>query len=77
MSNNKKNVVVRLYGVTLAEPLYRTHPFGHGCEPFLGGIPVQYVDYFLEDIISLAVAQNKFSDLFNFAKAKEKELNGI
>jgi hypothetical protein len=75
MPNANNKSIVRLYGITLASPEFRTQPYGHGSEPFLGGDRAQYVDYFIEHIIKMSVAQNKFNDLYNACREQYKLLN--
>ena len=61
MANADKNKLIRIYGVTLAGKKYRTKPYGHGAESLnIKGkeVPVEYVDYFIDDLIVLIKHQN-------------------
>ena len=52
MANANRSNLIRIYGVTLAEKQGRIRPYGHGMEKFEEHL-IQYVDYFIEDLIAL------------------------
>ena len=60
MANADKSNLIRIYGVTLANADARTRPCGHGRTKLDEIIPdvekgvwVEYVDYFIEDLVAL------------------------
>jgi len=60
MGNIDNRKIMRIYGVTLAEK--QTRPYGHGLDKLkIDGeeVLVQYVDYFIEDLIALIKNQKK------------------
>ena len=59
MANANKNKLIKIYGVTLAEK--GTREYGHGMDKIkIDGeeVFVEYVDYFIDDLISLIKQQD-------------------
>ncbi len=59
MANADKNKLIRIYGVTLAEK--GTREYGHGMDKIKiddKEVFVEYVDYFIDDLISLIKQQD-------------------
>jgi len=65
MANVPEQNLIRIYGVTLADINGRIRAYGHGRTKFKSDdnkgidIFVDYVDYFIEDLISLIKQQGK------------------
>jgi len=57
MGNINKGKIIRIYGVTLAKEGGRTRSYGHG-RTKIDDVFVDYVDYFIDDLISLIKQQN-------------------
>jgi len=70
---NKKTI--RIYGITLPEPEFRTLPYGHGKESFKGQVECKYVDIPIEEIIGSARFCNKFNELYNSCRTTNLEIN--
>lgn len=79
MANADKRGLIRIYGVTLASIDARTRPYGHGRTKLDEIIPdvvekdvwVEYVDYFIEDLIALIKNQKLEKE---FAKKMSNEI---
>ena len=74
MANADKNKLIRIYGVTLPESKFRVKPYGHGMtELEIDGdkIFVEYVDYFIDDLISLIKKQDLEKKFLEGLKEKE------
>ena len=70
-ANNKK--LIKIYGVTLANKECRTRAYGHGSEKIeidSGEIFVDYVDYFIDDLVVLI--KNQELEKQFIAKLSEK-----
>ena len=59
MANINRNKIIKLYVL---------RPYGHGAEEYKGEKMVKYVDYFLEDLATMIVEQEKERDLNDWLK---------
>lgn len=62
MGNINKNKIIKIFGVTLPKPQYRTRGYGHGCEGIFINkklTHIEYVDYLIDDLIVLIKQQKK------------------
>ena len=70
-----KKPTIRIYGVKLADPEFRTAQFETGAERFKGTEPVQFTDIPIEEIIGSARFGNKFNELFNACRNTNLDIN--
>ena len=60
MGNADNSKLIRIFGVTLADTKFIVRPYGHGLNDFEVDnkkVRVQYVDYFIEDLVALIKQQ--------------------
>ena len=74
MANADKSKIIRIYGVTLADSNARTRPYGHGMDK-IDGVSVQYVDYFIDDLIS-SIKNQKLQKIIKKLLDEEDLQNG-
>ena len=75
MSKTNLPPTIRIYGVKLADIEYQTKPYEQGITPFVNGVPVQYVDVEIADIILMLRASNSFNEFFNILKSEYDKIN--
>lgn len=69
MANVDNKKLIRIYGVTLAEK--GTRPYGHGLDAVViegKEVLIEYVDYYIEDLISLIKGQKKSKEFIKKLK---------
>ncbi|MBL7141784.1 hypothetical protein ISS21_01665 [Patescibacteria group bacterium] len=64
MANINRNKIIKLYVL---------RPYGHGAEEYKGEKMVKYVDYFLEDLATMIIEQDKEKDLNKNIAGKKKK----
>lgn len=71
--NKNKSEIIRIYGVTLASKDSRTRAYGHGRTKIddVLDVFVEYVDYFIDDLIILIKQQNLDKKIINKLKKEQ------
>lgn len=73
MANKNNKGLIKIYGVTIADEKCRTRAYGHGATKIdIDGkeIYVQYVDYFIDDLIDLIKQQNLEKEIIKRIEVK-------